>query len=149
MHPALGKLTVGGGVELEKPWGVTEFGCNVLKRIHGEGGYAQRNSGTRGSARSSEITVAVCRAQPDHANRCHEDGGPTTPPEFNRHIAFGGADEHAGNQAPLLECGDVGLLGALIPRASGDVGPDRRRQRLLCAGLQLIEGHRQAGQYAT
>ena len=126
VHQTFGELAVGGRIELEKPWGVAEFGRDILQRIHRQRRHAQGYPGARGRAGRRDIAVPVSRTQSDHADGCHEDRGPAPSPEFHRHIAFGGANEHPGNQSPLLERGDVGALGALVARAAGHIRPDRR-----------------------
>src|SRR5262249_42636403 len=59
-----------------------------------------------------------------------------------REIAPCRPDKHARYQPPLSECSDVGVLCALVPAASGHVGDDARRHRLVCPRFQFLEAHR-------
>ena len=150
MHQTLGELTVGRGIQLEKPWGRTEFGRDILQRIHRQRRYTHRHAGAGGRPGSGKVAVVIWCAHTDHADRRHEDRDvPAAAPQFDGHIALGGADEHPRHQSPVGEGGGIGALGQFVTGAACDIGPDRRRHRLFGAGRKLIEGHGEGGQHTT
>ena len=58
-----GQLAVGRRVELEKAWGVAEFGRDVLHRVLGQRRDDHRHAGARRGARGGQVAVAVLRAE--------------------------------------------------------------------------------------
>lgn len=86
--------------------------------------------------------MTVLRTQADDADRSHEQrGGQAQAEEFERQIALPGAHEHAWDEPPPLECGDVRPLGVLAACAAGHLGADRGRHRRVGQWLQLVVGH--------
>ena len=124
MHQAGGQLAVGRGVELEKSGGIAELGGDVLQRILGQRRHHHRHAGAGGGSRGGQVAVAVLGAQPDDADRRHEQRARQFQPEqVDGQITVCGADEHPRHQTPPLERLAVDPLGALVARTAGDVGP--------------------------
>ncbi len=148
LNQAGGQVTVLRRVQLEEPGGVAELRGDVFHRIGGQGGNDHRDTGFRGRARGGQVAVAVLSADADDPDRCHEDRRRQGQAEqLHRQVAVGGTDEHARDQAPVIERLPVRPLRALVARAAGDVGPHRRRHGLLGPGLQFREDHRQRGRH--
>ena len=66
------QLAVCRRVQLEKAWGIAEFGGNLFERILGQRRNDHRYAGARGGSCGGQITVAVLCAQADDADRRHE-----------------------------------------------------------------------------
>lgn len=110
-----GHLAVSRRIQLKKPRSIAERGGNIFHGVHWERRGNHRHAGGRGRARGGQIPVTVLGAQPDDADRRHEERrrqGQAA--QVDGQVTFCGADEHAWHQAPLREGRAVGLLSALV-----------------------------------
>jgi hypothetical protein len=93
VHQTFSQCAVGGRVQLEKPWGIAEFGGDVFQGIHGQSRHAQRHTGAGGGAGRRQVAVVIRSAQTDHPDRRHEDRRrPAPPPQLHGQVALGRAD---------------------------------------------------------
>ena len=121
-HKACRQLAVGWSVKLKEPRRRFELGGDRLERIDRQRRGDHGHAGQRGGACGRQIAMAVLAAEPDDADRAHEQGRRQPhAEELDRQVALLGADEHPRHEAPFVERGDVGLLRALIAAATGDV----------------------------
>ena len=78
MHQAGGQLAVGRRVQLEEPGRVAEFGGDVFHRVDGQRRGHHRDPGAGRRAGGGQVAVAVLGAQPDDADRRHEQRATAT-----------------------------------------------------------------------
>jgi hypothetical protein len=143
MHEAGCDITVGRRVQLEKPWGIAQFGGNLFYRVGRHRRCDHRHAGARGGARRRQVAMTVLCAQGYHSDgRHHGRRRQRHPEQLDRQIALLGADEHPWHQAPALEGGDIDPLCVFVSCAAGDIGPHSRGHRGPRLALQLREGHR-------
>ena len=149
-HEARRQLAIGGGVELEEARRRFELGGDRLERIDRQGRGDHRHAGQRGGACGREIAMAVLGAEPEHADRAHEQRRRQPhAEELDRQVALLGADEHPRQEAPFVERGDVRLLRALVAAATGDIRDETCRHRRVRLGFQLVKTHRERRQAAA
>ncbi len=149
MHRAFGQCAVGRRVELEKSRRLAERGCHLLQRVdaerRGDHRHADARRRPRRRPRRREVAMPVRRAQPDHADRAHEQRRRQPQAEqLDGKVAPARTHEHPRHQAPAIERADVGILGPLVAAPPGDVGHQAGRHRRMRLGLQRLEADRQA-----